>query len=89
MSDAGDSVALSYNRFFGVVKVNMDKGVAIGTAIMARGRQSGNEFHLQLCFVPGEALETGGGREDRHRFRAGGAFLGGHRRLDPAPTAGR
>lgn len=63
MSDAGDSVALSYNRFFGVVKVNVDKGVAIGTTIKARGRQSGNEFHLQLCFVPGEALETGGGKK--------------------------
>ena len=45
------------------MKVGVEKGVSIRTAITPRGRPGGSEFHLQLCLTPGETLETGSGKK--------------------------
>ena len=61
MGEAVDTLALAYSRFFAVMRVGIEKGVGIRTALVRRGRSVDSDFHLQLCLKPGEALETGSG----------------------------
>ena len=64
MGGATDKLALAYSTFFAVLDVaTTSEGVSVRAAITPKGRAATQQqFHLQLCLNPGEALETGAGR---------------------------